>query len=572
MGRAASVVAIVFALGCAIGTWGRAVHRDLPLAEGLPILVVGLLFVVAGAVASARRPDNVSGRLLTMTGLTWLLSAFLTTFESALAFTAGLALFPLGLAPLGHLALVFPRGRLSSRLERLLVAAPYALAFASIPVIGRASCSDCAGRVMGLDISDGVGRAWYSALLLAVLATTLGVVAVLVRRWRGASPVARRVLLPVLPGACAFAAAYVASILTELGLPTGLGQRWALVGLALVAVAPLVFLGGLLRSHLARAGVGELVVELGEAAPAHGLRENLALALGDPSLEVAYWIPECARYVASDGSPLEPSSTGPGRSVAVIERRGRHVGALLYDTALRDDPALLDAVAAAAGLAMENERLHAEVLARLEDVQASRARIVEAADSARRQVERDLHDGAQQRLVTLTLAVGMVRARLGPVPDPEIAGLLHHASEEARLALRELRDLAQGLHPAVLTEAGLGPALESLAERSPTPVDLTVRSQDRLPEPIEAAAYFVVSEALANVAKHSHASAVTVLIDREGLRLRLEVVDDGVGGAVVRPGSGLEGLSDRVAALDGRLEIESEPGQGTRLRVELPCG
>ncbi len=570
MGRVASVVAVVFALGCAIGTWLRAVQRELPASEAAPILVVGLLFVVTGVVASARRPDNVIGRLLTLTGLTWLLSAFLTTFESAVLFTAGLALFPLGLAPLGHLALVFPSGRLSSRLERLLVAAQYFLALASIPVIGPASCSDCPGRLTGLDTAHGVGRAWYSALLAAVLATTVGVLTVLVGRWRAASPVARRVLLPVLPGACAFAAAYIAAILAELGLPTGLGERWALVGLALIGAAPLVFLGGLLRSHLARAGVGELIVELGEATPAQGLRENLALALGDPTLEVAYWIPERARYVSSDGSPLEPS-TGPGRSVAVIERRGRHVGALVYDTALRDDPALVDAVAAAAGLAMDNERLHAEVLARLEDVRASRTRIVEAADSARRQVERDLHDGAQQRLVALALVVGMVRARLGPATDPELEGLLHQASEEARLALRELRDLAQGLHPVVLSEAGLGPALESLAERSPAPVELIVRSQGRLPEPVEAAAYFVVSEALANVAKHAQATAVTVQVNRDATKLRLEVADDGVGGAEVRPGSGLEGLADRVAALDGRLEIESTPGQGTCLRVELPC-
>ncbi len=229
-------------------------------------------------------------------------------------------------------------------------------------------------------------------------------------------------------------------------------------------------------------------------------------------------------------------------------------------------------MAAAAGLAMENERLHAEVLARLEEVRASRTRIVAAADSARRQVERDLHDGAQQRLVALTLAVGIARTRIESAPDPALAGLLQQASDEAGQALRELRDLAQGLHPAVLTEAGLGPALESLAERSPAPVELSVSTEGRLPVPVEVAAYYVVSEALANVAKHAQASSVTVRVDRKGERLHLEVADDGVGGAGVRPGSGLEGLADRVAALDGSLEVDSPTGGGTRVRVVLPCG
>ncbi len=572
MSRRAEAAAAAAAVSCVALTVVRAVRRDLPLAEGIPLLVVGLLFVGAGVAASARRPSSASGRLLALTGLAWLLSVALTTFEDRLLFTAGLALFPLGLAPLGHLALVFPARRPSSPLERFLVAAPYLLALLSVPVVGPASCSDCSTRPLGLDVASGVGRLWYSSLLVAVLVAAVGVVVVLARRWQEASPVARRVLLPVVPGAFAFGLAYIAGILAELGLPTGLGEGWAVVALALIGLAPLVFLGGLVRSHLARAGVGQLVVELGEAAPAQGLQEGLARALGDPSLELAYWIPSSARYVTAGGAPVELAAPGAGRSVALIERGGRHVGALLYDSALRDDPGLVDAVAAAAGLAMENERLHAEVLVRLEEVRASRRRIVAAADSARRQVERDLHDGAQQRLVALTLAVGMARARLEGAPDPAVADLLQQASDEARLALEELRDLAQGLHPALLAEAGLGPALESLAERSPAPVELSFSAEGRLPVPVEVAAYYVVSEALANVAKHAQASAVTVRVDREGDRLQVEVGDDGVGGADVRSGSGLEGLADRVAALNGCLEVDSPPGGGTRVRVELPCG
>ena len=392
------------------------------------------------------------------------------------------------------------------------------------------------------------------------------------RRWRGASPAARRVLLPVLPGACVFAAIYIAAILAELGVPTGLGQRWAVIGLALVGIAPLVFLGGVLRARLARAGVGALVVELGGSPSRHGLRDALAGALGDPSIEVAYWVAEHDGYETADRTPMELPSGNMARSVAVVERDGRRVGALVYDPAVHDDPALIDAVAAAAGLAMENERLHGEVLARLEEAQASRARIVEAADTARRRVERDLHDGAQQRLVSLTLAVGMARARLRGQADPALDGLLREASDQAGLALRELRDLAQGLHPAILGEAGLVAAIESLAERSTVPVEIVADIAGRLPSAVEVAAYYVVSEALANVAKHAQASSGIVHVTRKVDRLVVEIGDDGRGGAEVRPGSGLEGLADRVAALDGRLGVESPPAGGTRVWVDLPCG
>ena len=560
---------VLSAVACLAGTFLGVAVRDLPVAEGAPLLVLGLLFVGAGVVASTRRSDTLTGGLLSLTGLAWLLAVALTTVDQPLIYTVGLALFPLGLAPLGHLAVAFPTGRPSSRLERVLVVAPYVLALAGLPVVGAASCQDCPTRAIGLDTAGGLGRLWYSALLAAVLLTSLGVVAVLVRRWRRATPAARRVLLPVVPGACVFGAVYVGAILTELGVPTGLGERWAAVGLILLASAPLVFLGGLLRARLARAGVGELVVELGESSSRDGLRHAIAGALGDPSVEVAYWVPERNGYVEADGTPLELPSGG--RSVAVVEREGRRVGALVFDPAVRDDPALVDAVAAAAGLVMENERLHVEVLARLEEVRASRARIVEAADTARRRVERNLHDGAQQRLVSLTLAVGMARARLGDQSDPALEDLLREASDQARMALGELRDLGQGLHPAVLSEAGLVAAIESLTERSTVPVDLTADITGPLPPTVQAAAYYVVSEALANVAKHSQASAVAVSLTERGNRLVVEIVDDGRGGAQVRPGSGLEGLADRVAALDGRLGVESESGGGTRVWVDLPC-
>lgn len=568
---AVRVGAVLLAVACVVGTLVGAAVRHLPVAEAAPMLVIGVLFVVAGVVASSRRPDNVSGRLLSLTGLAWLLSMALTTVDQPVIYTIGLALFAFGLAPLGHLALAFPSGTLSTRLERVLVAVPYALCLAAVPVVNAASCEDCPQNPVGLDIRSGIGRLWYSVLLVAVLLTSVAVLSVLVRRWRAASPVARRVLLPVLPGACVFAALYIGAILAELGVPTGLGERWALVGLALIAVAPVVFLGGLLRARLSRANVGELVVELGGSTSHNTLRDALADALRDPSIQVAYWIPERNGYVDDHGSSMELPAGDPARAVSVVERDGRRVGALVYDAALRDDPALVEAVAAAAGLAMENERLHDEVLARLEEVQASRARIVEAADDARRRIERDLHDGAQQRLVQLNLAVGMARARLDNNSDPIVDGLLHEASDHAVHALRELRDLAHGLHPTILAEAGLVAGIESVAERSTVPVEVAADVAGPLAATVEVAAYYVVSEALANVAKHADASSVQVHVFTKDGRLVVEVSDDGKGGAQVRPGCGLQGLADRVAAVNGQLDVDSPAGGGTRVWVDLPC-
>jgi signal transduction histidine kinase len=199
------------------------------------------------------------------------------------------------------------------------------------------------------------------------------------------------------------------------------------------------------------------------------------------------------------------------------------------------------------------------------------ARIVEAADAERRRLERNLHDGAQQRLVSLALALGEVEAKLAG--DPEAAGrLLASAREELRLALDELRSLARGIHPAILTDRGLGPALEALAARAPVCVQVAAFPRERLPEPVEAAAYYLVAEALTNVARHADATVVSVSVTRTDHRARIEVRDDGVGGAEVRNGSGLRGLADRFEALSGHLELHSRPEVGTTLVGELPLG
>jgi signal transduction histidine kinase len=244
----------------------------------------------------------------------------------------------------------------------------------------------------------------------------------------------------------------------------------------------------------------------------------------------------------------------------------------VHDPALLEDPALVDAVGAATRLAVQNERLQAEVRAQLEEVRASRARIVEAADAERRKVERDLHDGAQQRLVTLSLALAEAQARLGPDGDPELAASLREAAEELRRALTEVRELARGIHPAILTEDGLVSALESLAEHSPVPATVSGSLDGRFAPAVEATAYFVVSEALANVGKYAEASEVRISVGRSNGHVTVEVRDDGVGGADPAKGSGLRGLADRVAAVGGRIEIDSPTGRGTTVSAQIPCG
>jgi signal transduction histidine kinase len=237
--------------------------------------------------------------------------------------------------------------------------------------------------------------------------------------------------------------------------------------------------------------------------------------------------------------------------------------------ALCDEPDLVRSVAAAAGLAVQNERLQAQLRAQVEQLRASRARIVEAGTVERRRLERNLHDGAQQRLVALSLTLRLAEQRVRSHPETTET-LLAGAQEELKLAQAELRELARGIHPAILSDRGLEPALEALAGRSPVPVRLEGVPEERLPGPIEAAAYFVVAEALTNVVKYAGASQATVRVTQFDGRALVEVADDGCGGADPGRGTGLRGLADRVQALDGNLAISSPPGEGTRLRAEIP--
>jgi signal transduction histidine kinase len=255
----------------------------------------------------------------------------------------------------------------------------------------------------------------------------------------------------------------------------------------------------------------------------------------------------------------------------VVRTGSGRAAALVVDEDLGQDPAILRAAATYALVLLENGRLVERLRASLLDLARSRSRAIAIADETRRRIERDLHDGAQQRLVALALELRAAQKRLGGDVPPELEEVLTDAVDELQLAVRELRELARGVHPAILTEEGLAAALESLADRTPLPVRILTAPEGRLPAPIEGAAYFVACEALANAVKHADATSVTITAVRRNGELVIEVADDGVGGASLNGGSGLRGLTDRVEAHGGRLRIESPPGGGTLVVGELPC-
>jgi signal transduction histidine kinase len=298
------------------------------------------------------------------------------------------------------------------------------------------------------------------------------------------------------------------------------------------------------------------------------VRELLAESLGDHSVAIAYWLPDRAMFVDESGQRVELPDPTSGRAWTSVEHEGRPVAAIVHDAALDTTSELVQAAAAAASLAIDNERLKADLRARVEELRVSRLRIVEATDAARRRIERDLHDGAQQQLVALALELRILRGRAKD--REELVALVDGLSERLASALAELRELARGIHPTILTDQGLAPAIDALADRTPVEVRAAVEVAARLPKPVEAAAYFVVAEALTNVVKYAHASSVEIDVRHDNGAVLVRVADDGVGGVDVAAGSGLRGLQDRLAAVDGEMDIVSPPGGGTRLQARIP--
>jgi len=781
-------------------------------------VLAGLSFTIAGAFAAATRPENRTGAQMLAVGLLWSLGALQVT-NGSLPFTLGYLLGGLAFVAFGHLILSYPTGHLHPGdrwlvwgvLMTVIVGPLLVTLFDPTPI---PTCDTCPKSAFL--VSDSPRLASAAGVVLALGAAAIGAAFIvrLVRRYRQATPPLRRVIGPVYLFTIVSLVTLVASSLIAT-VSASAGFVVELAALASLALMPVAFVAGVLRTRLARAGIADLAIAIGNGTP---LRDALADALGDPSLQLAYWSPERERWVDEEVRTLSDPIAKGAHAATFVEQGGRRVAALIHDRTLTEQRELVDAVAATVSIAFEKERLQAEVRAQYrfletiintvpsllsvvdtqgrfrnfnraveiasglddreridgayfwdvfisheereamierfhqaapdfveaeyentftdakgqerviawrtaplvdesdnvvrivaggidisdrkrrevdlqrqrdfantvadtipsfivitdregrivsnganrafcdafgrrieelagmsildlvdphdefsariaiagaangvaqveretawigrdgrqltvawtatpildqrgaarvlvsgmdvserkrqeEEVRASRSRIVAATDAARRRLERNLHDGAQQRLAALSLSLRLAESRL-PDDPAQAAELLKAARDELARALDELRELARGLHPNVLTDRGLGPALESLVVRSPFPVEVEVTGE-RLAPAIEAAAYYVAAEALANVAKYAHAESAGVRIteDDERGEVVVEVTDDGIGGADPARGSGLKGLEDRVAALDGTLEVESPLGVGTRIRARIP--
>jgi signal transduction histidine kinase len=546
--------------------------RSVPFA--VFALVIAWSFIGTGLYAWWRRPDTRVGALMVAVGFAWLLNALTSTNVPAV-WVVGTLLGNLWLVLLFELLLTFPRGRLRTSQERLVAAGAWisGVALQVPPVLFLATpdpeeCKGCPENPLLVADDETAAQVLFDLQAAVAIASVVGLLVLLVRRWRGATPAQRGAFVPVL-WVGGITLALLAIQLAAQAVNVSEDVPDAIFGLLLVPFAslPFAFLIGLLRTHLSHeSAVAVLLDRLRRPVDGGKLRDLVAEALGDPSLELGYWLPEEGRYVDHAGRDQQPDAE---RFVSVVERDGRRVGALICDPALGEEPRLVGSVGAAAALALDNERLEAELRARLEELRASRARIVEAGDTERRRLERDLHDGAQQRLVALAL---MLRLRRDRAADPEVRQWLDEALAELQAATGELRELARGIHPAVLTDRGLAAAIDGLASRAPLDVDVVSVPAERLPPQVEAAAYFVVAEALTNVARYADARQARVSLTEQDGTLTVEVTDDGRGGADLKGGSGLRGLADRVAALDGRLEVESPAGEGTTVRARIPCG
>jgi signal transduction histidine kinase len=529
-------------------------------------VLVGWAFAGSGLYAWGRRPENRLGPLMTLVGCAYLVGQILIQAHSPSLFTSGMWVGDAWVVLFVLFLLSFPDGRLTSRFD-FGVIGMFAVMAVPLELLWLLFFDPGESKNALLVWPNASFAGHVDSAQRALVVTASVVLAVrLSRRWSLASPPLRRALVPVLVGSTAILLGSVLVGLDKFQVEFETA-RWLVLG-AYIAV-PLVILGGILRSRLARSTVGELFVELQEDPAPADLRDVLAGALRDPSLTLAYWLPEFRSYADHEGRRVELPSRDGQRRMTPIDRDGVHVAALLHDAALADEPELLEAVTAAAGIAIENGRLHAELKARLEELRGSRSRVIEAEQKERQRLERNLHDGAQQRLVALSLELSLLEEQLQD--DSDATARLGSARREIAASLAELREVARGIHPAVVSGHGLDVALEQLVARAPVPIRLTLDVHERLPEQLEVAAYYLVSESLANLGKHAEASSATVEVTRSDGRLFVEIVDDGIGGADTERGSGLRGLADRVEALDGRLRVWSPAGGGTRVQAEIPC-
>ena len=553
------VLVLPLAVGAGLAVGWEGLHNGISGGRVAVDLSLCWGFVAASLVALQRSRWRRPRLLLAVAGLA-LLAADLEWFNAPGLWTLGLALEWVWLAVIVQLVLTFPDGRPWSWLANATIVAGYLAAAVGglASVLVSVDHRDALSILASQSATDTVARA-RAGLGFAVLLSTLALIGWRLVSLRGAT---WRAQAPLLVGA-ALALPLIAVTLAQLTL-TNQDSAVNTIARALTGLIPLGFLAGIAWSRLRRTQANDLVVDLRSSGEVT-LRDRLARTLGDPTLELAYRLSD-GRYVDESGAAAVVPDR-PGRAVTMLTARDEIVAALVHDPALLDEPGLVESVRATAGLVLENERLAAEVRAQLAQVRASRARLVVATDEERRRIERDLHDGAQQRLVAVCVALGTAAGRAqGPTRQAFLS-----AQDDLEQAIAELRQLARGIHPTLLREEGLDAALDGLAGRTPVPVRVEGSIGVRLAPAVELAAYFVACEALTNVVKHAHANAATVHVAHVGGVLSLSVTDDGDGGAHSAIGGGLAGLRDRVEALDGTLRAENDPAGGTTICAEIPC-
>ncbi len=539
-------------------------------------VLFSLAWVAVGVVALWLRRGLLARRVLALALV--LAADFVGSFAlqgdgllARVMVTLTVFLVPLQTAFAGHLLVTYPSGRLQDRMGRRLVVAAYVVAGAealswSLTRREVFRCAECTHTFAFVTVSDAFHQGSTMLFSAAWVVLCLLLVVLLVKRYRRSGHRQRRLLR--LPYLSILAAVVLYGGLALVGGPQGAGawgvSRESLIALQVVGLlcVPVCFLIGLLNERLSYRRIGDLVVELAAGADAD-LERSLAVALGDPQLRVAFPVQD--GYVDTRGRPVPAPEPDERTTVTPVGEPGTPLALISHDRSLSDEPALLTAAGSATRLILENARLQAEVRAQLLEVRESRARIVTATNEARARLERDLHDGAQQRLLAIGIALQLLRSQPG---DPE---LIAAAEAELSSALTEMRELAAGIHPAVLTDLGLVAALQALATRLGTRVRLDVpRPVGRYSPETEAAAYFSASEAITNALKHAAPASALVSIEDGDGRLVVRVSDDGPGGADPG-GSGLLGVRDRLASVDGTLSVTSRPGTGTQLTMEIPC-
>ncbi len=389
-------------------------------------------------------------------------------------------------------------------------------------------------------------------------------------RWKRSRGIERRLTMPIAIAAAAGCAATLAELiaLSASASPRTMTSIYTVEAFLLAAV-PVAFVIAVLQRRFARTRIADLLVQLRGPTQPGAVTEGLRRVLHDPSLDVFYWVPGMDSYVDGDGSAIQhPGQSGNRLVLPVQSSSGIRLAVVLADPVLSAHEDLVQAAITASSLALENDHLHAALQAQLKEVRASRLRIVEAGMSERRRLEHDLHDGTQQRLLAVKVMLGAAEAE---VDNAAARAMITRIRRELGQVFDELRDLAHGIHPAVLSQVGLASATVTMAEQHLIPIDVALPAR-RFPEATELTAYFVISEAISNAVKHASADRISIRGREIGHSLQVEITDNGQGGARMTSGTGIAGLADRVRALGGDLSVHSVDGQGTRLAASIPCG